>query len=75
MGAGAPSHAVLGTAVVSDMLDRHARVEGAIDLPEAVAEVPVDRVQDAHGWLNDGGLRPVGQRRLGLTIARPTREW
>src|SRR3954467_13995217 len=73
---------VFRAAVGADALDGGAEVEGAVDPPEAVAEVPVGRVEDAHNFLHHGGLRPPGQRRLGapgaagykggwLTAARP----
>ena len=48
-------------AVVADALDGLAEVESAVDPPEAVAEMPVGGVEEAHNPWNDGGWGPAGQ--------------
>ena len=64
---------VLLPTIVADTLDGLAQIEGAIDPPKAVAEVPVGGVQDTHGFMNDGGSAPGRQCRFVGEGPKPTR--
>src|SRR5262245_40996258 len=62
-------------AVPTDALDSPAQVLGAVDSPEAVAEVPVGGMEDAHNPLDSRGVRRGGQCRkqaLGSRACRVT---